>query len=50
MEDCQEIPILDKKEQQNSKKRNGQTSFRSASDPSGLIRQLCGKHDRLKYK
>jgi hypothetical protein len=39
MEDCQEIPILDKEEQQKSKKRDGQASFSPASDPSGLIRE-----------
>jgi hypothetical protein len=37
MEDCQEIPILDKQEQQKSKTKEGQASFSPASDPSGLI-------------
>lgn len=50
MEDCQEIPILDKEEQQKSKKREGQTSFRPSSDLSGLIRELCEKDDEMKHK
>jgi hypothetical protein len=49
MEECQEIPILDKKEQQRFKKRDAQTSFPPASDPSGLIRELCAKDDKMKH-